>query len=103
MAKESSPRECAESMLEIFRSRNVAVYEILMSSDVVVGLFSMGWRSAEFVTAMQYAEDQHWLKNEGGMIRLLSAGFIEITQGGRYESDIVGRPRPGGAACRSGA
>jgi hypothetical protein len=35
MVKESSPRECAESMLEIFRSRNVAVYEILMSSDVV--------------------------------------------------------------------
>ena len=94
MVKESSPRECAESMLEIFRSRNVAVYEILMSSDVFIGLFSMGWHSADFVTALQYAEDQHWLKNEGGAIRLLSAGFIEIDNGGRYEFGSGGRPRP---------
>lgn len=73
-------------MLEIFRSRNVAVYGILMSSDVAIGLFSMGWSSVDFVTAMQYAEDQHWLKNEGGTIRLLSAGFIEINHVERYES-----------------
>ena len=52
-----------------------------MSSDVVIGLFSKGWRSADFVTALQYAEDQHWLKKEGGRSGCSALGSSKLIMG----------------------
>jgi len=39
VVKEPNLEECAKSMLEIFRSRNVASGQSLMASDVYIALF----------------------------------------------------------------
>jgi hypothetical protein len=87
VTKESSTQECAKSMLEIFRARNVAPGRVLMASDVSIGLFSKGWSGADYGAAMQYAEDQNWLKDEGGVVRLLQTGFAAIKSGKRLQTD----------------
>ena len=71
MAKELDPQECAKSMLKIFRLRNVAAGESLMTSDVYIAFFSMGWSGAEYDAAIQYAQSQDWIKDEGAALRLL--------------------------------
>ncbi len=49
-----------------------------MASDVSIRLFTKGWGGAEYRAAIQYAEDQNWLKGEGGAVRLLQPGFAAI-------------------------
>ncbi len=71
MTNELNPQECAKSMLEIFRSRNVAAGESLMTSDVYIAFFSKGRSGADYDAAIQYAESQDWIKDEGEVLRLL--------------------------------
>lgn len=95
MVKNENLTECANSILEIFRSRNVGSGECLMASDVYIGFVSKGWRETDYASAIQYAENQDWIKDEGGEIRLLDAGFAVEGLWGNYTSSKAKPPTSG--------
>jgi hypothetical protein len=64
-------------VLEIFRTRNVAIGEFLMSGDVALSFFARA-SGDNFQAAINYAEEQGWIEDEGTHIRLLAQGYREM-------------------------
>jgi len=86
MVKEQNLEECAKSMLEIFRSPNVASGQSLMASNVYIDFVSKGWSGTDYASAMQYAESLDWIKDEGAEVTLREAGFVATELWDNYTS-----------------
>lgn len=95
VVKEQNLEECAKSMLEIFRSRNVASGQSLMASDVYIAFVSRGWSGTDYASAIQYAKSQDWIKDEGAEVTLLEAGFIATGLWNNYTSSKAKSPTSG--------